>query len=129
MAKMSRRCAGCNANAGNRVRAGKMRGIDISIPGEYLQNGSKMDAFPGTVNMATLTIKNMPDELYQLLKATARRRRRSINSEALLLLEQALHNPREDEDALLERVRQLRARFGGWLTEDERKSAIAEGRR
>lgn len=79
--------------------------------------------------MATLTIKNMPDELYQLLKVTARRRRRSINSEALLLLEQALHNPREEEEALLERVRQMRGRFGGWLTEEDRRSAVGEGRR
>ena len=79
--------------------------------------------------MATLTIKNMPDELYRLLKESARRQRRSINSEALLRLELALRGVREDEDELLERIRDIRSRFRGYLTEDDRKAAIAEGRR
>lgn len=79
--------------------------------------------------MATLTIKNMPDELYRLLKESARRQRRSINSEALLRLELALRAVREDEEDLLERIRDLRGRFRGYLTEDDRKAAIAEGRR
>lgn len=79
--------------------------------------------------MATLTIKNVPDELYRLLKESARRQRRSINSEALLRLELALRSVREDEEALLDRIRDLRGRFRGFLTEDDRKAAIAEGRR
>lgn len=79
--------------------------------------------------MATLTIKNMPDELYRLLKESARRQRRSINSEAILWLELALRGVREGEDDLLERIRDLRGRFRGYLTEDDRKAAIAEGRR
>jgi plasmid stability protein len=79
--------------------------------------------------MATLTIKNVPDELYQLLKETARRQRRSINSEALLRLELALRSGREGEEALMERIRQLRGRFSGLISENDRKTAIAEGRR
>ena len=79
--------------------------------------------------MATLTIRNVPDDLYRLLKESARRQRRSINSEAILRLEFALRGVREDEEAMLDRIRDLRSRFRGYLTEDDRKAAIAEGRR
>lgn len=40
--------------------------------------------------MATLTIKNLPDVLYQRLKAKAAEHRRSLNSEAILAVERAV---------------------------------------
>ena len=40
--------------------------------------------------MATLTIKNLPDKLYAQLKARAAEHRRSLNSEAILAVEQSL---------------------------------------
>ena len=40
--------------------------------------------------MASLTLKNVPDDLLDRLRAQARRERRSLNQEALYLLEQAL---------------------------------------
>ncbi len=40
--------------------------------------------------MASLTIKNIPDNLYQHLKQTAHIHRRSINSELIICLEKAL---------------------------------------
>ncbi len=40
--------------------------------------------------MATLTIRNVPDRIHERLKARAERNRRSLNSEAVLLLEQAI---------------------------------------
>lgn len=58
--------------------------------------------------MATLTIKNMPDDLYKELKRTAEAHRRSINSEALVCLERALQAPRVDVDEFLAGVRKLR---------------------
>jgi plasmid stability protein len=79
--------------------------------------------------MATLTIKNVPDELYQLLKETAHRQRRSINREALLRLELALRSVQGEEEALMERIRRMRGRFPDFLTEDDRKAAMTEGRR
>lgn len=40
--------------------------------------------------MPALTIKNIPDDLYEQLKIKAELHRRSINSEVLVCLEQAL---------------------------------------
>ena len=37
--------------------------------------------------MATLTLKNIPDELHEQLKLSAERNRRSLNSEILVRLE------------------------------------------
>jgi antitoxin FitA len=42
----------------------------------------------------TITLKNIPDELYDRLKAAAKAHRRSINSEAIVCLEGALATPR-----------------------------------
>lgn len=42
--------------------------------------------------MATITLKNVPDDLYDQLKRSADRHRRSINREAILCLEQALQS-------------------------------------
>ncbi len=61
--------------------------------------------------MATLTIKGMPDELYQRLKASAAEHRRSLNNEAIVRLEDALRRRREGEEALLERIRERRERL------------------
>ena len=47
--------------------------------------------------MATLTLKNVPDELYQRLKAQAAAHRRSLNQEAIELLGGAV--PAEGRDA------------------------------
>jgi antitoxin FitA len=39
--------------------------------------------------MATLTIRNVPDDLYQRLKELAKRNRRSLNQEVVVQLETA----------------------------------------
>lgn len=44
--------------------------------------------------MAGLLIKNLPPELHQKLKESAARHHRSLNKEALTLLEEALAKPR-----------------------------------
>jgi plasmid stability protein len=40
--------------------------------------------------MATLTIKNLPDDLYRRLRAQAKRRRRSVTEEVTYLLSEAI---------------------------------------
>lgn len=40
--------------------------------------------------MAVLNVKNLPDELYRKLKPRAKRNRRSVSQEVIVLLEQAL---------------------------------------
>ncbi len=79
--------------------------------------------------MATLTIKNVPDDLYARLKARAVRNRRSLNQESLAILE-AIDSPATDTAA--ERARALRerlARDGAWVTAEEVDAWITEGQR
>lgn len=59
----------------------------------------------------TLTLKNMPDEVYQRLKASAKANRRSLNSEAIVCLERMLQAQPPDATGRLERARNLRARL------------------
>ena len=56
--------------------------------------------------MTTLTLKNIPDELHTLLKESAERNRRSLNSEILIRLESAFVAPVVDAREL---ARELKA--------------------
>jgi plasmid stability protein len=57
----------------------------------------------------TLTLKNIPDEVYERLKASALGNRRSLNSEAIVCLESVLLPGRLEPDERLARARALRA--------------------
>jgi antitoxin FitA len=62
--------------------------------------------------MPTLTIKNLPDDVYRQLKSRAAANRRSLNSEILTCLEQALmvqHVDTEEARARLARADAVRA--------------------
>ena len=79
--------------------------------------------------MATLTIKNLPDDLYQRLKVRAKHNRRSINSEAIVCLERTLvPHPYDEPEALFaaidQRHRKIRVRFNA----DDIAKALDEGR-
>ena len=56
--------------------------------------------------MATLTLKNLPDRLHLLLKESAQRNRRSLNSEILSRLEADFAAPRVDPERM---ARELKA--------------------
>lgn len=57
----------------------------------------------------TLTLKNIPDAVYERLKASAAEHRRSLNSEALVCLESVLLPTRMPPSERLLRARELRA--------------------
>jgi plasmid stability protein len=57
----------------------------------------------------TLTLKNVPDEVYERLKASAEMHRRSLNSEAIVCLESVLVPGRVPVGERLARARALRA--------------------
>ena len=66
-----------------------------------------------------LTIKNIPPDLYEKLKQSARMHRRSLNSEVIFCLEQTLHSRRIDPDAFLARVDALQKQASiPYLTEE-----------
>jgi plasmid stability protein len=61
--------------------------------------------------MPSFTLKNIPEDLYARLRASAAEHRRSINQEALVRLEEALAARRADPEALLRRADRLRRRL------------------
>lgn len=79
--------------------------------------------------MATMTIKNLPDSLYEALRQSAARHRRSINSEAIVCFERALTVERVDPDGLLAGAREVRARTPAlFVTDDVLRAARDDGR-
>ena len=56
-----------------------------------------------------LTLKNIPDDVYERLKASAATHRRSLNSEAIVCLESVLLPGRVAVSERLARARALRA--------------------
>lgn len=58
--------------------------------------------------MPTLTIKGLPMKLYQRLKLRAAKHRRSLNSEVIVCLEQAVDVPTLDPKAWLAEADRLR---------------------
>ena len=79
--------------------------------------------------MANLTIKNVPDRLYQRLKATAAQNRRSINAEAIRCLETVLEGRRLDAEEFLARAREHRRKNPDiYVTDLEIRQAKQTGR-
>jgi len=62
--------------------------------------------------MATITVKDIPDELYRQLKTAAASNRRSINREIISRIEQSLRSRRVTANEILARVRLLQANYG-----------------
>lgn len=79
--------------------------------------------------MTTITLKNVPDDLYERLKRQAKARRRSVNSEAIHCLETVLGPRRITAEDRLERIRGARPRIDPQaVSPDDVLAAIDEGR-
>jgi plasmid stability protein len=88
--------------------------------------------------MATLTIRNLPENVHALLKERARRNRRSLNQEVIAELS-AVPDSKDDAARLAEsreRMRRvtaeidgIRERMTGFMSGPEIDAAIEEGRR
>ncbi len=79
--------------------------------------------------MPAITIKNLPDDLYERLKANSKAHHRSINGELIATLERALTAQRIDAEQHLARIRALRSRLDlPTLDPDDIRAAIESGR-
>ena len=79
--------------------------------------------------MATLTLKQVPDDLYRRLKERAATHRRSLNNEAIVCLEQMLRSQPVDPASWLEKARALRGRASKvYLTDEALRRAKENGR-
>lgn len=79
--------------------------------------------------MRTLTLKNVPDDLYDALRHCAEKNRRSLNQEAIVRLADAVS--RTEDGDLLERIDRHRNELkqkGFHATSDEIRAWIHEGR-
>ena len=79
--------------------------------------------------MPALTIKNIPDTIYQQLKTAAELHRRSIDSEVLIYLERSLMATKTSPTERLSRIEQLRASIkSNSITPEDIEQAINSGR-
>lgn len=80
--------------------------------------------------MATITLKNIPDTLYERLKHFAKLRHRSLNGEIIYNLEKSVGLPEEDPEELRKQIAAFRKSISmkGQLTDEEIEKAIHEGR-
>ncbi len=80
--------------------------------------------------MVTLTIKNVPPEIYERIKIQAKNNHRSINGEVISIIEQALSIPPLDIKETLERTKKIRELTAHYvITADEIEKFINEGRK
>jgi len=79
--------------------------------------------------MATVTFKNIPDDLYEQLKQAANAHHRSINSELIHCLEKIYKPTRVSAAELASKARELRSRVAvTQLDIDEINAAKNQGR-
>jgi plasmid stability protein len=75
--------------------------------------------------MPNITLKNVPDEVHQRLKEQAERHRRSMNREAIWILERALCPTPRDADAVIAEAealnRDIDTEFDPSLIEKEKR--------
>ncbi len=74
--------------------------------------------------MANITLKNIPDDLYENLKSHAAINRRSLNNEIIVCIEKAIKSKRIDKDQFMNRLQILRKDLKVPFLTDEMLSEI-----
>ena len=69
--------------------------------------------------MVTLTLKGIPDDLYEKLKEVAKANNRSINGEVLFAIKRAILARPIDVESTLERTRRIRELTAHYVVTDE----------
>lgn len=79
--------------------------------------------------MANITVKNIPDDLYQNLKYFAAKNHRSLNNEIIVCIEKAIRSRRIDKTQFLGRLQKLRNEIKlPYLTDETLNQIKSEGR-
>ena len=78
--------------------------------------------------MPSITVKNIPKDIYDKVREQASAHHRSINSEIIACLEQTVKPKQVSSDDILKEARRLRRKAKGSLSSEEIDSAINEGR-
>jgi len=78
--------------------------------------------------MASITIKDLPPELHEKLKRSAKQRLRSLNSEVIARLEQSIEPRRINAQELIEKARRFRSTLTFEATDEEINDWKRQGR-
>ena len=80
--------------------------------------------------VATLHVRNVPDDVYERLRTRARLFGRSINAEAIEVLREALHVPRPQRRSIVDDLKRLRVALPpGMPTPEQMIKDMRDGRR
>lgn len=69
--------------------------------------------------MKTITVKNIPTDVYEKLKKSAKQNRRSINSEIIVCIERAVGSQDINPETVVNHARQLREKTAPYPIPDE----------
>lgn len=70
--------------------------------------------------MRTITVKNVPPELYERIKQRAAENRRSMNNEVIVCIERAMHGRKiNTPDEVLAKAREVRKKTSNYSLTDE----------
>ncbi len=79
--------------------------------------------------MPSITVKNIPQDLYERLKQLAKTNRRSINREIIVCIEQTVSSRLLDPEKVLWEARRLREKTSHYtVSDDELNQAKRAGR-
>lgn len=79
--------------------------------------------------MPTITVENVPPDLYERLKQHAEVHQRSIDREIIACIESAISEPKVHPKDILRRARKLREKTEGYvIADDEFTQAKVSGR-
>lgn len=76
--------------------------------------------------MSSITLKDVPEELLVRLRAAAARDRRSLNQEALVLIDSGLTARETAEERAHRQVEAWRALAGAWVSDREFEDDVAD---
>jgi len=75
-----------------------------------------------------ITIRDIPDEVYQKIKKQADLHHRSINSEVIVYLKNMVQSNRRDPEQVISRAKRIKQKAKGSLSIDQIQRAIDQGR-
>jgi plasmid stability protein len=76
----------------------------------------------------SITIRDIPDDIYEKLKKKAELHHRSVNSEVIFYLGQMVSSQPIDHEELIERAKKIKKQAKGSLSMNEIQKAIQQGR-
>lgn len=75
-----------------------------------------------------ITIKGIPDDVYEKLKRQAELHHRSVNSEVIVSLKKAVQSSRPDPEKIIAKAKNLREKAKGSLSMEQLQEAIDHDR-